>query len=84
MPTRQGLDVHKVIVAISLPPEKQKTAKAGRVAAKAAANDMIDYQVYRNLTNRGFIVLPGIIMLLEHKDETAISISRLGTTSNFG
>ncbi|SDJ99814.1 hypothetical protein SAMN05216338_10792 [Bradyrhizobium sp. Rc2d] len=52
-------DIHKVIIALSLPPEKQKTIKAARASAKAAANNMIDYQVYRNLTNRGFIVLPG-------------------------
>jgi hypothetical protein len=52
-------DVHKVIVALSLPPEKKKTIKAAQASAKAAANSMVDYQVYRNLTNRGFIVLPG-------------------------
>jgi hypothetical protein len=52
-------DVHKVIIAISLPPEKQKTIKAAQASAKAAANRMVDYQVYRNLTNRGFIVMPG-------------------------
>ena len=52
-------DVHKVIIALSLPPEKKKTSKASQGSAKAAANSMVEYQIYRNLTNRGFIVLPG-------------------------